>query len=91
MHYVRMEAGKDEPAAWKVTASTYSNYLSWIPMMEGEQIADIPIIAASIDPCISCTDRVALVRPDSRQIVTKEELHRLSVEKTRRIQAGLAK
>lgn len=91
MHYVRLEAGKDEPAAWKVKASSYSNYMAWIPMMEGEQIADIPIIAASIDPCISCTDRVALVRPDSRQIVTKEELHRLSVEKTRRIQAGLAK
>lgn len=91
MHYVRLEAGKDEPVAWKVKASSYSNYMAWIPMMEGEQIADIPIIAASIDPCISCTDRVALVRPDSRQIVTKEELHRLSVEKTRRIQAALAK
>ncbi|MGD9782976.1 MAG: nickel-dependent hydrogenase large subunit [Kiritimatiellia bacterium] len=91
MHYVRLEAGKDEPVAWKVKASSYSNYMAWIPMMEGEQIADIPIIAASIDPCISCTDRVALVRPDSRQILTKEDLHRLSVEKTRRIQAGLAK
>lgn len=91
MHYVRLEAGKDEPSAWKVKASSYSNYMAWIPMMEGEQIADIPIIAASIDPCISCTDRVALVRPDARQIVTKEELYRLSVEKTRRIQAGLAK
>ena len=91
MHYVRLAAGADEPAAWKVKASSYSNYQAWIPMMEGEQIADIPIIAASIDPCISCTDRVALVRPDARQIVTKEELHRLSVEKTRRIQAALAK
>ncbi|NCD22706.1 MAG: NADH dehydrogenase subunit, partial [Spartobacteria bacterium] len=91
MHYVRLEAGKDEPVAWKVKASSYSNYMAWIPMMEGEQIADIPIIAASIDPCISCTDRVALVRPDSRRILTKEDLHRLSVEKTRRIQAALAK
>ena len=91
MHYVRLEAGKDEPAAWKVKASSYSNYLAWIPMMEGEQIADIPIIAASIDPCISCTDRVALVRNDRRQMLTKEDLHRLSVEKTRRIQASLAR
>ena len=91
MHYVRLAAGVDEPSAWKVKASSYSNYLSWIPMMEGEQIADIPIIAASIDPCISCTDRVALVRGNDRQILTKEELHRLSVEKTRRIQASLAK
>ena len=89
MHYVRL-GGTENPVSWKVKASSYSNYLSWIPMMEGEQIADIPIIAASIDPCISCTDRVALVRNDGRQIVTKEELHRLSVEKTRRIQATLS-
>jgi membrane-bound hydrogenase subunit alpha len=91
MHYVRLEAGKDEPAAWKVKASSYSNYMAWIPMMEGEQIADIPIIAASIDPCISCTDRVALVRGDDRQTLTKEDLHRLSVDKTRRIQATLSR
>ena len=91
MHYVRLEAGKDEPAAWKVKASSYSNYMAWIPMMEGEQIADIPIIAASIDPCISCTDRVALLKGTDRRVLTKEDLHRLSVEKTRRIQASLAR
>ena len=60
-------------------------------MKEGEQIADIPIIAASIDPCISCTDRVALVRGGDRQTLTKDDLHRLSVEKTRRIQASLSR
>ena len=91
VHYVRLEAGKDEPLAWKVKASSYSNYMSWIPMMEGEQIADIPIIAASIDPCISCTDRVALLKDGDRRILTKDDLHRLSVEKTRRIQASLAR
>ena len=58
-------------------------------MMEGEQIADIPVIAASIDPCISCTDRVALLKGTDRQVLTKEMLHQLSVEKTRRIQAQL--
>jgi len=91
VHYVRLEAGKDEPLAWKVKASSYSNYMSWIPMMEGEQIADIPIIAASIDPCISCTDRVALLKDGDRRILTKDDLHRLSVEKTRRIQASLSR
>jgi membrane-bound hydrogenase subunit alpha len=89
MHYVRLGAGKDEPVAWKVKASSYSNYMAWIPMMEGDQIADIPVIAASIDPCISCTDRIAIVNGGERQVWTKEELHRLSVEKTRRIQASL--
>jgi len=85
LHYVRMD-GKESPTSWKVKASSYSNLMSWIPMLRGEQIADIPIIVASIDPCLSCTDRVAVVRSGSRSILTKDDLHRLSVEKTRRLQ-----
>lgn len=84
-HYVRMD-GRDAPHTWKVKASSYSNLMSWIPMLRGEQIADIPIIVASIDPCLSCTDRVAVVRQGRRSILAKEDLHRLSVEKTRRLQ-----
>ena len=54
-------------------------------MLQGEQIADIPIIVASIDPCLSCTDRVAVIRGTKQDILTKEDLTRLSVEKTRRL------
>jgi membrane-bound hydrogenase subunit alpha len=85
-HYVQM-AGKEAPHSWKVKASSYSNLMSWIPMLEGHQIADIPIIVASIDPCLSCTDRVSIIRGRKQEILTKEQLHRLSVEKTRRMQA----
>jgi membrane-bound hydrogenase subunit alpha len=85
LHYVAMD-GHDAPAMWKVKASSYSNLHAWIPMLEGEQLADVPIIVASIDPCLSCTDRVAVVRGAKRDLLTKEDLHRLSVEKTRRIQ-----
>ena len=31
-------------------------------MLLGQQIADIPIVAASIDPCMSCTNRVTIVQ-----------------------------
>lgn len=86
-HYVRMDAA-ESPSCWKVKASSYSNYMSWVPMLMGEQIADIPIIVASIDPCISCTDRVMLVGEDTSRILTKEQLHRMSVEKTRRLRRG---
>ena len=85
LHYLAMD-GHEEPAMWKVKASSYSNLHSWIPMLEGEQLADVPIIVASIDPCLSCTDRVAVVSGTKRDLMTKEDLHRLSVEKTRRIQ-----
>ena len=87
-HYVRME-GAEAPISWKVKASSYSNYMAWIPMLEGEQVADIPIIAASIDPCISCTDRVMLVGEGGGKVLTKEDLTRLSVAKTRRLQAQM--
>lgn len=91
-HYVRLD-GAEAPAAWKVKASSYSNYLSWVPMLEGEQVADIPIIAASIDPCISCTDRISWAAPGAPGtlgVLTKEELTRRSVARTRAIQAALA-
>ncbi len=87
-HYVRMD-GAEAPVSWKVKASSYSNYMSWVPMLEGEQVADIPIIAASIDPCISCTDRVMLAGDGGGRVMTKEDLTRLSVARTREIQAKL--
>jgi len=88
MHYVRMNGKQEAPEMWKVKASTYSNQMAWVEILQGEQIADIPIIVASIDPCMSCTDRVAVVGQDGNAgIMTKEHLHRLSVEKTRRLQS----
>lgn len=84
LHYVKM-TGQDAPYTWKVKASSYSNLISWPVILKGEQIADIPIVVASIDPCLSCTDRVAVVKGKETQIMTKEELTRLSVEKTRRL------
>jgi membrane-bound hydrogenase subunit alpha len=84
MHYVRMD-GNEAPATWKIKASSYSNLMSWIPMLKGEQLADIPIIVASIDPCMSCTDRVAVIQGGSAGFLTKEELTRLSQKKTRRL------
>jgi membrane-bound hydrogenase subunit alpha len=84
IHYVKL-TGEDAPYTWKVRAPTYNNILPWIPMLKGEQIADIPIVAASTDPCMSCTNRVAIVNNGKHYELNKEELHSLSVEKTRRM------
>jgi membrane-bound hydrogenase subunit alpha len=85
-HYVRL-AGSESPYSWKVRAPTYANILPWIPMLLGQQIADIPIVAASIDPCMSCTNRVTLVQDSRSNRIDGETLHRLSIEKTRRLQS----
>jgi membrane-bound hydrogenase subunit alpha len=84
IHYVKLD-GNESPYTWKVRAPTYANILPWIPMLKGNQIADIPIVAASTDPCMSCTNRVAVVKDRNFYEMTKEELHNLSVEKTRRL------
>ncbi len=85
IHYVRLEAGQEGPAVWKVKAPTYSNLMPWTPMFREQEIADIPIIAASIDPCMCCMDRVHVDRGDTREALDKQALLRLSWEKTRRV------
>jgi membrane-bound hydrogenase subunit alpha len=85
IHYVKLDGKSECPYTWKVRAPTYNNILPWIPMLMGEQIADIPIVAASTDPCMSCTNRVAVVSSGRKYELTKEQLHNLSIEKTRRL------
>ena len=85
-HYVKL-AEAEVPEIWKARAPTYNNLMPWAPMLLGEQIADIPIVIASTDPCIACMDRVTILNKDNGQksILTKKDLHELSVQKTRRI------
>ena len=85
IHYIRLVAGEEAPVVWKVKAPTYSNLMPWYPMFRDQEIADIPIIAASIDPCICCMERVHIVRGNKEETVWKDELLKLSWEKTERI------
>jgi len=88
IHYVRLEAGQSTLATWKVRAPTYVNLMAVPTMLKGMQIADVPIVFASIDPCQSCTNRIVVTdRATGRKsVVDYEELHRLSVEKTKELQ-----
>ena len=86
IHYVKLNES-ELPEVWKARAPTYNNLMTWVPMLIGQQIADIPIVIASIDPCIACMDRVTILNKDDGQkrILTKKDLHELSVQKSRRI------
>lgn len=88
-HYTRLE-GVENLHTWRARAPTYANLLTWIPMYKDQEVADIPIIAASIDPCIACMDRVTIIdtKVGKEKIVTGEELHRMSVEKSRRLRGA---
>ena len=93
IHYVRLEAGRETLATWKIRAPTYVNLVSIPTILKGGQIADVPIAFASIDPCMSCTNRAVVVdrKTNRKSMMTYEELHRLSVEKTRKLSNGLVK
>jgi len=88
IHYVKLEAGQSTLATWKVRAPTYVNLVCVPTILKGMQIADVPIAFASLDPCMSCTNRVLITdrATGRRSAVGHEELHRLSVERTRELQ-----
>ena len=89
VHYVRLQAGQETLTTWKIRAPTYANLVSIPTILIGGQIADVPIAFASIDPCISCTNRAIVVdtKTKRKSVLTDKELHELSVEKTRRLKA----
>ena len=49
--------GTDIPARLKWRVPSYMNWEALTVMMKDCQLADIPVIVNSIDPCVSCTER----------------------------------
>jgi NADH:ubiquinone oxidoreductase subunit D len=56
IYYIRSN-GSETPERLKWRVPTYQNWEALYIMMKGCKIADVPVIVASIDPCISCTER----------------------------------
>jgi NADH-quinone oxidoreductase subunit D len=56
-HYVRGN-GTEKPERVRVRAPTLANLPSVAKMLENNNLADVPITIAAIDPCFSCTDRM---------------------------------
>ncbi len=61
VHFVRSD-GSDKPYRYKIKTPTFSNIPSLAKMLKSTgryvvNIADVPVILASIDPCFSCTAR----------------------------------
>ena len=87
IHYVRLEAGQSTLATWKVRAPTYVNLKSVPIILKGMQIADVPITFASLDPCMSCTNRMIITDRALRKksIMSYAEMHHLSLQKTEKL------
>jgi len=85
-HYVRSD-GTNRPVRHKVRAPSFVNIPTFKASCIGQQIADVAITLASVDPCYSCTERMCrVVDADSHKpLYTLDELIRLSQEKTERM------
>jgi membrane-bound hydrogenase subunit alpha len=82
VHYVRAN-GSEKPERVKVRAPTLANLQAVSHMLRDNNLADLPIVIAAIDPCFSCTDRtVELNRTESgrRDVMDWGRLHAHGIE-----------
>ena len=87
-HYVRSDGG-NRPVRHKVRAPSYVNVPSFRASCIGQKIADVTLTLASVDPCYSCTERLAVVDGHNNVIHDYNALLKLSREKTARISKEL--
>ena len=82
-HYI-LTGDENRPYRWRVRAPTYPNLQSVGVMIEGEQLADVPICLGSYDPCFSCTERVETLDVNTSKIhvYTREDLEEMSRRKS---------
>ncbi len=85
IHYL-ITGENNRPERWRVRAPTYQNLQALPLMIKDETIADVPITLGSMDPCFSCTERVETVdvRTGRQAVLSKEDLIRLSQERSER-------
>ena len=83
-HYVRSDGG-NRPVRHKIRAPSYVNVPSFRASCIGETISDVTITLAAVDPCYSCTERIAVVDSHNNVIHDYDTLLRMSREKTARI------
>jgi len=82
VHYV-ITGDENKPERWRVRAPTYPNLQGIPAMLLNNELADVPIIIGSIDPCFSCTDRVSVVdiKSGHAKVMNKAEFETMSRKK----------
>jgi len=87
-HYVLSDGG-NRPIRHKVRAPSYVNVPSFKASCVGQSISDVTITLAAVDPCYSCTERLAVVDKHNNITHDYDALLRLSREKTAQIRKDL--
>ena len=89
-HIVTLKAEDENIYCWKVRAPTYANATAWPLMFRDNELADVPLIINSIDPCISCMERMMTTdKAGNKNYISLSALINKSREKTRRMRGGI--
>ncbi len=85
IHYVRTGM-YNKIQRWRVRAPSYANIPPVREMLIGYRLADAPIIYASIDPCLACTERYLVIDVETgkKTVVDDHYLREKSRRETRR-------
>ena len=85
-HHFVITGENNRPRRWRVRAPTYQNLQAIPAMIKDQQIADMTISLARIDPCFSCTDRLETVdlRSGAGKVWTEKRAPRPGAESARR-------
>ncbi len=67
MYYV-VSRGGDKPYRLKIRTPSFNNILNSAVLFKEANIADLPAILGSLDPCISCMERLLVIEKDGRVI-----------------------
>ena len=86
IHYVRSGL-YNKIQRWRVRAPSYANIPPVKEMLIGYRLADAPIIYASVDPCLACTERCLIIDVETgkKTIVTDRELKKKSRNLTKKM------
>ncbi len=85
-HYVASD-GTNSPIRHKVRAPSFNNVPSFEASCIGEEIADVLLTLAAVDPCYSCTERSLKLTPTSsdERLLTPRQLLEASRNKTKEL------
>jgi Ni,Fe-hydrogenase III large subunit len=65
MYYI-VSKGGDKPYRLKIRTPSFNNILNSPVLFKDANIADLPAILGSLDPCISCMERLIAIEKDGR-------------------------
>lgn len=66
--------GTNTPDFVRIRVPTFLNAHIMLELIQGVWVGDVPAIIGSIDPCFSCTDRVAIVKDNKKSVVDMRTL-----------------